>query len=86
MGQKEGWREWIIAATSGCDHALRDEIGQKTVCLYQGVVDGDSGDALAGDPCQTPLCCTLLHTSKHHRMLAFPSDVSLWQNQKNRRV
>jgi hypothetical protein len=33
------------------------------------------------------LCCTLLHNSEHHQMLAFSlSPVSLWQSQKGRRA
>jgi len=47
---------------------------------------GKISDTLTGDPCLTPVCCALLHTSEHHQTLAFPSAVSLWQNQKDRRA
>lgn len=36
------------------------------------VGDGKMSEVLAGDPYLTPVCCSLLHTSKHHHLRAFP--------------
>jgi hypothetical protein len=85
MGQKEGMeREQVIACTI-VEHALRDR-AKDGIPMPRVWWMGKISDALAGDPCLTPVCRALLHTSEHHRMLALPSAVSLWQNQKNRRA
>ena len=62
MGQKEGWREQIIACTEGREPALRDRTKDG---IHQPQVwwMGKISDALALDPCLTPVCRALLHTS-----------------------
>ena len=86
MGQKEDMeREQVIACTVGSSMLCVTK--QKMAYICQRCAGWGNQRYARQRSMLTPVCRTLLHTSnEHHQMLAFPSAVFLWQNQKNRRA
>ena len=60
-------------------------MGQKAIQGEQGNVDEKTGDALVGNPMPDTCLPRFSIALAHHRILAFPSSVSLTR-QKNRRA
>src|SRR6266571_677318 len=84
-GRKRGWREHIIACAEGREPALRDDKRRRPSA--SGVVDGEHQRCARRKSLpDTCLPCASPYRLPTILLLAFPSAVSLWQNQKHRRA